>query len=68
MLLLSFSMTEEEEKKISSWYRENGFDQMATGAIGGDLTFHFTPTSLGMVFTVTHSSGAELDLTDYESW
>ena len=37
------------------------------GAIGGALTYSFTPNSIGMVFTV-HACGHELDLTDYDSW
>lgn len=39
-----------------------------SGAVGGDITYSFTPTSLGTIFTVTHSSGAKLDLTTYEDW
>jgi hypothetical protein len=39
-----------------------------SGAIGGELTYSFTPTSLGTIIKVKHSSGAELDLTFYESW
>lgn len=39
------------------------------GAIGGDLTYSFTPTSLGVVVHVTNSHTDEtIDLTDYESW
>lgn len=39
------------------------------GAIGGSLTYHFTPTSLGVVKKITDSkTGKELDLTDYDSW
>lgn len=38
------------------------------GAIGGSLTYNFTPTSLGTVLKVRHASGAELDMTDYGSW
>lgn len=39
------------------------------GAIGGELTYLFTPTSLGVVVRVKHAvTGAELDLTDYASW
>lgn len=39
-----------------------------SGAIGGGLTFEFSPTSMGTVVKVKHYSGPELDLTDYESW
>jgi hypothetical protein len=38
------------------------------GAIGGDVTYQFTPTSLGVIMKVLHSSGAEIDITDYSFW
>lgn len=39
------------------------------GAIGGSLTYSFTPTSLGTVVQVKHGlSGETLDLSDYENW
>jgi len=37
------------------------------GAIGGDLTYKFTPTGLGTILVV-QSCGQELNLTDYASW
>lgn len=36
------------------------------GAIGGKLTFCFTPMSLGTVIKVSCACGAEHDLTDYD--
>jgi len=39
------------------------------GAIGGELTFSFTPTGLGCVITVKHGvTGEELDLTNTDEW
>lgn len=39
------------------------------GAIGGELTYSFTPTSLGMVVAVKHSREEKpLDVTEYDSW
>lgn len=41
------------------------------GAIGGGLSYHFTPTSIGLITKITYGSGEhqhELDLTDYDSW
>lgn len=39
------------------------------GAVGGSLTYHFTPTAIGTVFAVSHAVTKEtLDLTDYDSW
>jgi len=44
---------------------EMGYPYM--GAIGGGLTYCFTPTSLGVIFKVKFLY-FELDLTDYDSW
>jgi len=38
------------------------------GAIGGSMTWSFTPTGIGVVVRVKHASGAELDLSDYGEW
>lgn len=39
------------------------------GAIGGSLTFSFTPTSLGVVATVSDAHTNEtIDLTAYTDW
>lgn len=41
------------------------------GAIGGGITYEFTPTSIGVVERVkysTHNEEFSLDLTDYKSW
>jgi hypothetical protein len=39
------------------------------GAIGGELTYCFTPTSLGDILIVKHSgTKAELDVTPYHEW
>lgn len=37
------------------------------GAIGGGLSYEFTPTGIGTIFKVRFLD-QELDLTDYESW
>ena len=39
------------------------------GAIGGELSFIFTPNSIGISVVVKHAGTKEkLDLTDYDSW
>lgn len=38
------------------------------GAIGGGLTYEFTPTSIGLSFWVSYGSSHRLDLTDYDNW
>jgi hypothetical protein len=47
----------------SCW--EMGFPY--SGAIGGALTYCFSPTSIGMV-TIVKCGDMELNLTDYGSW
>lgn len=37
------------------------------GAIGGGVTYEFTPTSIGVVMKVKYAE-FELDLTDYATW
>jgi len=50
---------------ISCW--ESGYPY--TGAIGGEITFCFSPTSLGVCVVVTDQvTGEEINLTDYGSW
>ena len=62
------------EEQKAQYGEDNPVYQMAwdcgapyDGAIGGGLTYEFSPTSIGMVKRVTYR-GYALDLTDYESW
>ena len=44
---------------------ENGFPYC--GAVGGQFTFYFTPTSIGTIIGVKDAiTGEQIDLTDYE--
>lgn len=55
-------------KNPSIWYTsswEEGYPY--EGAIGGGLTYSFTPNSIAMVIKVKYKD-FELDLSDYESW
>lgn len=45
------------------------FHEPYYGAIGGGLTYSFTPTALGTVVKVKEAiTGEEIDLTDYDEW
>ena len=63
-----------DEDKFNAWLAEHDKTcRMAgnrnTGAIGGRLTYSFTPTSLGTVTKVTCACGkGEIDLSHYEDW
>ena len=43
-----FKLNKEEYKKLNIWWKKN-FMKKNFGAIGGGLTFHVTPTSIGDV-------------------
>ncbi len=72
-----FEISDEQRKKIRAWSteideriaKEQGReDGPYYGAIGGSLTYMFTPTSIGVIIQVKHASGEELDVSDYDSW
>lgn len=60
-------MSSEELEIYMDWReRQKCID---SGAIGGEETFHFTPTSIGLVIEVTNNcTGETIDVTDYKSW
>ena len=41
-------------------------DRRKQGAVGGRLTYEFTPTSLGVIAQVKCACGKHVDVTDYE--
>jgi len=55
-------------------FESDGVEYPYTGAIGGGLTYSFSPTGLGVITVVTHpkmdntGENFELNLTDYSSW
>ncbi len=63
---MNFSLTNNQQDLISKWL-ENPGDYC--GAIGGRLTFSFTPTSIGVITIVTDNLTKEtLNITNYEEW
>lgn len=63
-----FPITKEEDEKISEWtmahLKEKHWDKKndcpkSFGAIGGNFTYNFIPTSIGIIGTVKCSCGAE---------
>lgn len=79
-----FELDEKQTKQLCEWligvkqraYEKQGkVDTFQTegvpyyGAIGGGLTYSFTPTSLGTVVVVKEMiTGEEINLTDFDSW
>lgn len=70
---MEFKLFEEEERTYREWKSKH--DKMCPladvdnqGAIGGRLTFSFTPTSLGVIYKVKCACGKEKDITSYDQW
>lgn len=61
-----------QQRQLAS--KDEGLRAMADhapyfGAIGGALTYCFTPTSLGVCVVVKHAgTNAEINVTDFDSW
>jgi hypothetical protein len=75
---LIFTLNGTELIKFRAW--EAGHDKTCTfrddgkppacpsGAIGGRLTYSFTPTGLGHITVVKCLCGAEVNVTDFDNW
>ena len=73
-----FALNDEQVLKVRNWKKthkcglrtsEHGIkDEIYAGAIGGAITYCFTPNSIGMGVDVTCGCGNTLDLTDYDEW
>jgi hypothetical protein len=57
-------LTEEMHNEIAEWYKTHNDGKCAKryhGAIGGNVNFEITPTSIGDFLTVKCSCGAKLE-------
>lgn len=72
-----FHLNEAQQAKLTAWSEEQdaltaakqGADEPYYGAIGGELTYSFTPTSLGVAVVVRHAlTKNEINLTEYDLW
>jgi hypothetical protein len=73
-----FSFSDNDNEKINIWDKHHKntckyFDDGSeicnpVGAIGGRLTYSFTPTGLGLITSVECACGEKLNLTDFDMW
>ena len=64
---MQFELSSKEVERAREF--ESGLDDVYCGAIGGRITYSFTPTSIGTIVKIKDSvTGKELDLTDYYTW
>jgi hypothetical protein len=71
--MLTFKIDEAEARKLGEWLPEHDKNcrhagGKNSGAIGGRLSYLFTPTSIGVVVKVMCACGGECDITDYSQW
>jgi hypothetical protein len=65
--MFDINLSDVQLKKLNAFIKENRKPN-GHGTIGGEFTYCFTPTSLGVVIKVKHVNGKEIDLTEYEDW
>jgi len=64
-----FTLDDDQRKKFDEWNRNHTCSlKKYSGAIGGRLTYCFTPTGLGVCLKVKCVCGEEIDLTDVSNW
>jgi len=63
--MISFELTEEQEKALTEWKAAQEFP---SATIGGAYTYSFTPTGLGTIVVVKCVNKNTIDLTDYDNW
>lgn len=68
-----FDLNKKEKTDLETWLKKHDktckykkFE--STGAIGGRITYKFTPTSLGAIIVVECACGKQIDITDTNSW
>lgn len=76
--MFSFTVDPSELKTYAEWAKEHDkhckfYDDGSSpvpkgGAIGGRLTWSFTPTSLGTITEVSCACGEKCNITDYDMW
>ena len=67
--MYEFALSQTELEKLNKWLEERPKKDAYTGAIGGRLTYMFTPNNLGMTVKVKDElTGDVVDLTDYSEW
>lgn len=65
----TFKLDAEEQKLFDEWKVKQIKKSPGTATVGGRWTFHFTPTSIGIVVEATdNATGDIIDLTCHNNW
>ncbi len=66
---VNLGLDDDERKKFEDWDRDHKCKlKEDSGAIGGRLTYCFTPTGLGTITVIKCVCGEEINVTDFDSW
>lgn len=66
---ITFTIPDSVLPKLHDFINAQQLDKQELGAIGGAVTYYFTPTSIGVVIKVKNAiNGQEIDLSEYETW
>ncbi len=72
---MKFELTEEQIKIANKFIEEHScslerdeFGFKKCGPIGGDITYCFTPTGLGIIEVVKCLCGKKINLTQFDLW
>ena len=63
-----FILDDKIVKRIVKWLLNHECTIDDEGAIGGKITYTFTPTGLGDIVKCKCACGKEIDVTEYEKW
>jgi hypothetical protein len=72
---MNFELSEDRMKLVNTFIKEHEcslerdeFGFKKCGPIGGDITYCFTPTSLGNIEVVKCLCGKKINITPFECW
>lgn len=67
-----FNISKFDLELIDAWHKTHDCDYVndpcKIGAIGGRISYQFTPTGLGNILVVKCACGDKLDLTNSDNW
>lgn len=68
-----FQLSEKEREVESKWLKKHNKTCIfknpdKQGAIGGRISYIFTPTSLGVLTKIKCACGEQIDITDVSDW
>jgi len=67
--MIELKLNKNETLKAENFKKLHKHNDVNKGAIGGHITYSFTPTSIGTAVTVEcNICGKKENITDYDSW